>query len=320
MILVTGASGFLGSHVVAYLQACNFDVMPVYFSPNVIIKKNYWSADLSRPDHVAILAQQEKTPTVIMHLAGHIEIALQPHHENPMLSPVPGKENISLLYSANVQATANLIDYALRKNIRKFIFASSQSVYGMPAEKLLQENTLCKPLEYYAATKLACEQMLEVAALQAIDITVLRFPGLYGECRFSGLVHNLCISALQKNEITITASYPLPLDVIHIEDVVLAIYKTLAVSHTGFLRLNIATGEPCSFDILASRISRLVKGCRVTYSSIQQPIVCMDPTKAHELLGWVAVSPDHRLQNMLERLQYAQKNIPDRPKSWLQAS
>jgi nucleoside-diphosphate-sugar epimerase len=224
------------------------------------------------------------------------------------LPPIPGQQNITALYAVNVGATANLVNYCLKVGVKHLVFASTQAVYGMPHD-VLTEQSPCTPLEHYAASKLYAEQLLEVTSKQGLQVTIARFPGLYSECRPSGVVYNFCKAALQKKEIIVACNYPLPLDVIHVQDVVQAFIKMIEIKHQYYLRLNIATGQPCTLNLLADSVAALVPGCRVTHSLIAQPMVTMDTSLAKKILNWQAESQAERLQQMLASIKADQLEL-----------
>jgi len=172
----------------------------------------------------------------------------------------------------------------------------------MPQEDALTEESCCQPLEHYAASKLCNEILLEVASRQGIKVTILRFPGVYGEERKSGVVYKFCKSALIDKKINVVTEFPLPIDVIHIHDVVEAFIKALHHRGGAFTCLNISTGEPCNLNILAVSIAKLVPGCEVQHGYVFQPIVNMQPSQANILLGWKAMPRKVRLQEMLNSI------------------
>lgn len=303
MILVTGAGGFLGSHLVEHLKSMGLNVVPLYHGSEVKITDDRWDADLSSIDHFKKLYEAAQTPDTVIHLAGHIDISLKANPVSPLMPPIPGNEDIQKLYLANVMATVNVLDYCLQKDVKHIIYASSQTVYGTPSSERLTEEAPCIPLEYYAASKLCGEQLLKIATRQGIAVTSLRFPGLYGEKRSSGVVYNYCMSALRNGEIHVEANIPLPIDVIHIDDVVTAIEKVVNFHGNGWTCLNIATGEPCNLNLLADSIAELVPGCKLLYSVIPQPVVCMDASKAYAILEWRALSRRERLSHMINKLR-----------------
>lgn len=301
-ILLTGAGGFLGTHLAEHLASIGMDVIPVFRAAVCKVGSGRWEADLTRPDHILQLREAEVIPDVVIHLAGHIEIALEPDPVSASMPPVPGKENIHELYNSNIMTTANILDYCLHKGVRHIIYASSQTVYGMPAATKITEEFPCVPLDHYASSKLCGEHLLKVGTKQGVSVTALRFPGLYGEKRSSGVVYNFCRSALAKKEIRVDAAMPLPFDVIHVDDVAAAIGKAAGFHGNGWMCLNVATGEPCNLNLLADAVAELVPGCGLKYSAIPQPVVCMDSSKADAVLGWKALPRRERLTAMIDFL------------------
>ncbi len=306
MILLTGAGGFIGQYLWVRLVDMGMHVMPLYHAASVQVSDHQWASDLTCPGHLAELKKAAKMPKTIIHLASYVEIALRAKPESQDASPLPGKENISKIYATNVSATANLLDFCLSTGVRHLIFASSQSVYGMPQSCPLTEETPCSPLEHYAMSKLCCEQLLQVGAQQRLAITILRFPGVFSEVRQSGVVYQFCQQAVWTGQISVKADYPLPIDVIHVEDVADAFIKAVSWGgHEDGICLNIATGEPCNLNLLAETIASLVPACRVVLTPIFQPIVAMDSKRAETLLGWKARPQRYRLAAMLSSMNHA---------------
>ncbi len=122
----------------------------------------------------------------------------------------------------------------------------------------MTEKSGCYPIEHYAASKLCNEIILEVASRQGLKVTVLRFPGVYGEEKKGGVIYNFCKSALIDKKINVVTEFPLPIDVIHVHDVVTAFIKAIHHQEGGFTCLNVSTGEKCSLNILADSIAALV--------------------------------------------------------------
>lgn len=304
MILVTGASGFIGNYLYTQLKSLGLKVLPLDYAADVHVTDQQLECDLACPDHLEKIRKAAEVPETIIHLAGYVDIALRVDPGAPSAPPLPGRENISKIYAANVGATANLLDYCLNSGVRHLIFASSQTVYGMPQSYPLTEESPCNPLEHYAMSKLCCEQLLRIGGRQGLAVTILRFPGVFSEERQSGVVFQFCRQAIQSGEIFVRADYPLPLDVIHLADVANACIK--AASWGGqeeAVCLNVATGEPCNLNILADAIAEHVPGCIVHHSELPQPVVCMDSSKAYDLFGWRAVPRSQRFQAMIETLR-----------------
>lgn len=303
MILITGAGGFIGKCLTSHCKNLGIPCLPLYRSEEIKICKEGWYLDLTNRDHFDLLNELEEFPHTIIHLAGSIDISLKKSENDSLGCPQPGKIDIYNLYYNNVLSTVNLVSFCQQNNIRHFIFASSQAVYGMPQDDVLTEETCCQPLEHYASSKLCNEIIMEVASRQGLKVTILRFPGVYGEERKSGVVYRFCRSALIDNKINVVTEFPLPIDVIHVHDVVEAFVKAIHRPGEEVTCLNVSTGESCNLDILADSVAELVPGCEVQHGEVPQPVVNMEPSRANMLLGWKAIPRRVRLQEMLRSIR-----------------
>lgn len=299
-VLVTGASGFVGTRLVARLKAEGQEVTPLVRAERPHVSTEAIGADLARADHLDAIAGSGLHFDTVVHLAGRVEIALVPG-SHPGAEPRPGLvADLGRLYADNVLATARLVELCERTGVTHLVFASSQAVYGMPkGDEAFVETSPCRPLEHYASSKLACELLLEVAARRALAVTVLRFPGVFSEDRPQGVVRRFCESGITDGLIVSSSAFPLPLDVLHVDDLVEAIGRCLAVPARGFRRLNIATGAPCSLDLLANDVAALIPGCQVKHDGVAQPVVRLDSTKAKRELGWQARPQRDRLSQII---------------------
>ncbi len=290
MILVTGAQGLIGSALCSVLINNRHKVLPLYHSNNI----RAISCDLAKHKHTAELDYMFGVPDTVVHLAGRISNDFD-----------DDQAHFAELYRDNVLATANVLEYCLRVGVKHLIFASSQTVYGMPAGNPLIEDSDCHPIGHYACSKICCESLLWFGAKQGINITVLRIPGIFHENRQSGSVYNFCKQAVETKRITVGADKPIPFDIIYLDDVVNAVNNVVRCGGNNYQCLNIGTGEPCSLNMLANRIAALVPGCCVEHYGVDQPIVLLDTHRAETVLGWKPVPLYERLQQMLGSISYA---------------
>lgn len=150
-ILVTGASGFSGSHIVKYLQANGHMVFAHHGRKNGDLAGN--SAFLSDLPHKA---------SVLVHLAA--------------CSPWP---NVRLSDIAdNVNATRNLIRYARVADVSKIIYFSSISLYGEIKGGFLTEGSPRINPDFYGMTKSLSEELLADSGIPTVS---LRLPGILGK-------------------------------------------------------------------------------------------------------------------------------------------
>lgn len=302
MILVTGATGFLGRSLVVRLLRDGREVLGVSRSGESIAGEAALAVDLTQPNAYEKLGPFGPQIEAVVHLAGRIEIALERNPTDPNRRPNPGPEDTGGLYRDNFLLTVDLAQFCSDHRIPHLLFASSQAVYGMPGVRSLTEGSVTRPLEHYALSKRMCEEFLGLSATRGLSSTILRFPGLYGPGRESGLVYNLIRSALLQEVIQLKIDYPLPLDVLLVDDVVDAFAKAVDTPANGQRILNIATGEPCSIELLAKDIASCLPAVTVEGLIPDQPIVCMDASRATQQLGWRPTPRKVALQAMIQAL------------------
>ena len=170
-VLITGAGGFLGSHLVKHLDG-EFSVTvltrkPIAFRDSI----NEVRVDLSRPDWTDDL---ERGADTVIHLA----------QSRDYRNFLDGADD---MLKVNVQSTVKLLDWAHRNSVNRFILASTGNVYA-PQPRPLTEEDPCEPSSFYAATKLSAELLCRQYANE-MEIVIVRFFGIYGPRQSKNLVH-----------------------------------------------------------------------------------------------------------------------------------
>jgi dihydroflavonol-4-reductase len=166
--VVTGANGFVGSHLVDYLLTKNFEVRCIVRkSSNLrwLENKNVIVFDCGLFDKEG-LREVFKDANFIFHVAGVVK----------------AKDEVGY-FRGNVEATKVLLEVAkeMKKSIRKFLVVSSQTVSGPSSNgKPVNEETECKPMTTYARSKLKQEQVT-LSYKDIFPVTICRAPAIYGE-------------------------------------------------------------------------------------------------------------------------------------------
>ena len=168
--LVTGAAGFIGSHLAEALLEQGHEVLGVdcftdYYDP-ALKEENARALDVRRLD----LASDELDLAGldgVFHLAGQ-----------------PGVRSFGDVFDVylrrNVLASQRLFEAAARDGVR-VVFASSSSVYGAPAVFPTPEQAEARPLSPYGITKLACEHLARAYGESfGLDVVVLRYFNAFG--------------------------------------------------------------------------------------------------------------------------------------------
>lgn len=164
-ILVTGASGHIGSETCRVLRIGGRVILPVDVEPNSA--RGVLACDLRLKDELSRLFQLHPIQTVI-HLAGLLPSAFRS-------DPLRGAE-------VNLSSSFELMRQAVNSGVRRFLFASSMSVYGSsPSSHPLTEDDPATPDEPYGASKRAVELIGETLAVgRAMKFVSLRIARVIG--------------------------------------------------------------------------------------------------------------------------------------------
>ena len=121
-----------------------------------------------------------------------------------------GSLNTQLTEQINYKATIKLANYAKKQKVKRFIFISTQSVYGISKNKTIKESdSNIKPITAYAKTKLKAEKELLKMANDNFLVTILRPSTVHGPSknfRNDIVLNNLCGSAFSQNKIIINTN------------------------------------------------------------------------------------------------------------------
>lgn len=182
-ILITGAAGFIGSHLGEKLLALGHSIIGIdNFDP--FYSKKIKEANLKQLNSSRKFSFYEKDIRNKLSLedvfeSNKIEIVI---HLAAKAGVRPSIDHIGEYYDVNITGTLNLLE-AMRKNgVSKFIFASSSSVYGNNAKVPFSEiDSVDFPISPYAATKKSGELLCHVYNhLYQFDISCLRFFTVFG--------------------------------------------------------------------------------------------------------------------------------------------
>lgn len=195
-ILVTGGSGFLGSHVCDALSEAGHDVVvfDLKQSPYLNSKQNMFIGDVTNKQDIE---NAVKGCDVIYHLAALADI------DEAINRPVD-------TMTVNLMGTVNMLEAARENNISRFVFSSSIYVYSDQGS-------------FYRTSKQACEHLIQdYHDRYGLDFTILRYGSLYGpRADQSNAVYRLITSALEKKRIEYGGNGKEVREYIHIRDAAL---------------------------------------------------------------------------------------------------
>ena len=181
----------------------------------------------------------------------------------------------TLSWEVNVLAAKNLIEKSIKAGVKKFIYASSGSVYGIKTEKNVTEDLDLVPISTYNKTKMVCERLL-LSYRDKIDVYIVRpatVCGLSPRMRFDVSVNMLTLQALKNKQITIMGGNQTRPN-IHINDMI-RVYEHILVNdidqgiyNAGFENISILdlgnkikNKVDCEIKIIESNDPRSYRQC-----------------------------------------------------------
>jgi nucleoside-diphosphate-sugar epimerase len=141
--------------------------------------------------------------------------------------------NEQLTIEVNLMATRMIAEVAKGVGVKRFIFASTCSVYGV-SDEILNEHSALNPVSLYARSKIASERILQEMADEHFSPVILRFGtiyGLSGRTRFDLVVNLLTAKAVFESKITVTGGDQWR-PFVHVDDAALAVFKALEAPQT----------------------------------------------------------------------------------------
>jgi len=197
-VLVIGGGGYIGSALVPRLLAegCSVRILDVmmYGSASIQEALRHPNCELVQADfrHVDVLVKAMRGIDEVVHLGGLVG------------DPACAVDE-ELTIDINLAATRAVAEVAKGAGVRKFIFASTCSVYGA-SDEVLDERSALNPVSLYARTKIASERLLLQLTDDSFQPIIVRFGTIYGisgRTRFDLVVNLLTAKAVLDGEITV---------------------------------------------------------------------------------------------------------------------
>jgi UDP-glucuronate 4-epimerase len=292
-VLVTGGAGFIGSHLVQHLAAAGHEIAVIddlndFYRPELKRRNldeiaargciRFYECDICNAARVAEIFDETR-PEIVFHLAARAGV--RPSLEQPLLYE-----------KVNVNGTMVLLEAARTRGVRKFVFASSSSIYGIANRvPFSEEDTTALPISPYAATKIAGEKICYTYShLYGIQTVCLRFFTVYGPRQRPDL-------AIRKFTGMIDRGQPIPVfgdgstgrDYTYIDDIVQGVIAAgeLECSYEVF---NLGNAHPVDLNTMI----RTIEECLGQKARIERlppqpgdvPITYADISKAERVLAY----------------------------------
>ena len=265
-VLVTGHKGYIGTVMVPLLQKHGHTVIGIdsdlyrnstYGTPPApveeIIKdvRDIERGDLDGVDAVVSLAA--------------------------LSNDVLGDLNPDVTYEINHQASVRLAGMAQELGIRRYVFASSCSMYGAAGDKVLDESADFNPVTAYATSKVRVERDLSQMATDDFSPTFMRNSTAYGvspRIRFDVVLNNLSAWAYTTGKVQMKSDGSPWRPIIHIEDISKAVVAVLSAPrekvHNQAFNVGI-NSENYQIKDLAAMVQETIPDCEISFASDAGP-------------------------------------------------
>jgi UDP-glucuronate 4-epimerase len=298
-LLVTGAAGFIGSHLVQALADQGDEVIGIDnfdpFYPREMKERNLAEVGQGRFDFreqdlldVAALRDLLTPETIVVHLAAKAGV-------RPSLADPVGYAR------ANVTGTAAVVEAARQAGVSQLVFGSSSSVYGDSTPVPFQEDAVAVvPVSPYAATKRAAELFLgSVAPVYGLRVVSLRFFTVYGPRQRPDLaIHAFTRKMVEGRTLTLFGDGTQARDYTYCDDIiagVLAAIRWSARAPIGVETFNLGGNRSIPTEAMVDEIARALKiRPKIEWAPMQPGDVqqtAADLTKSQAVLGYQPKTP-----------------------------
>jgi NAD dependent epimerase/dehydratase len=311
-VLVTGAGGFIGSHLVEALvhAGANVRAFVRYNSrndygrledcePAVLEEVEVFTGDLGNPEAVAGGVEGRE---VVLHLGALIPIPYSYRHPREYVT-------------ANVEGTINVLEASRRLGVRRVVHTSTSEVYGTAQVVPIPEEHVLRPQSPYAASKLAADHLaLSYARSFDTPVVVVRPFNTFGPRQSARAVIPTIISQALTRDVVELGSLTPTRDLTFVGDTAAGMMLAATAEGVEGEVINLGTGKEWSIGQLADDILRLI-GVELEIRSVderQRPPqseverLVADWSKAERLLGWrPAVELEDGLLRVIEWMRGA---------------
>jgi nucleoside-diphosphate-sugar epimerase len=290
-VVVTGAAGFLGSHLCQTLasngaRVVALDNVETGSSANLESLNGgiqIISCDITKKDDLQSYIRDSQT---VFHLAA-------------IASPRACKANFDLAFDVNVVGTKNILSAC--ENGQRVIFMSSASVYGEPAYVPIDEDHPLDGKDPYAATKIMAENLCRnYYQSYGVSVIIVRNFNAFGPRQSPEyIVPTLITQALNDNRIEIWSVKPTR-DLMYVDNTIEALLRIAGSDELGGQVVNVGSGEEIQIGVLAEKVAQICGGVPLVDLNkdvIGSPRLVCDNAKLKETTGWkITVAFEEGLQ------------------------
>ena len=309
--LVTGAAGFIGSHLVEYLLEKGFQVR-AFVRYN---SRDSWGWLDQIKGEVEVFRGDVRDYDSVREAVSHVDVIF---HLAALISIPYSYRTPQGYIKTNIEGTNNLLDAALRNNgLKKFVHISTSEVYGTAKYVPIDENHPYNPQSPYAATKAAAD-MLALTYYRSFDIpvTVVRPFNTFGPRQsLRAVIPTIITQFLTRSGRLSIGNIETRRDFLFVRDTVDGIFKVGLNEDTTGEVVNLGTGKSFSISEVISMVEEIsgisahieIDENRFRPDKSEVEVLQCDYSKANRLTGW---KPDFDLRDGLkETFEWFKENL-----------
>lgn len=299
-VLVTGGTGFIGSHLLSSLKKDGYRATSVSLGPpkrqRFVEDVEYLYCDLT--SKLDVKKKLNRPFDYVVNLSGYVD-------------HTPFSQGGERLINSHFIALQNLIEVLPRKSLQRFVHIGSSDEYGAtlsPQHEELRERAFSP----YSLAKIACTQLLQMLyTSENFPAVVLRLFLPYGPRQnLNHFLPQVITGCLNNEKIPISPGYQVR-DFCHIDDVILAIKTAFSVEEANGHIFNISSGKPISIRDITKMVVNIVGTGNPDFGALrykrkENMSLFADIQKAKNMLHW---EPRFSLEEgLLETIHWFKKN------------
>jgi dTDP-glucose 4,6-dehydratase len=289
-VLVTGAEGFIGSHLVEKLLSIGANV-------TAMVKNNFkedigFLTDMPKNNKLKICMGDLNDYDAVYDLCKNIEVVF---HLGAEISVPYSYKHPRTFVNTNINGTLNVLTSARENKAKRVILMSTSEVYGTPDSIPIKETHTLKGQSPYSATKIAAEKLAESFHLSyGLPVVIVRAFNTYGPRQSSrAIIPTIITQALFKDKILVGNVKPTR-DFNFVEDTAEGLIKAAEEDSLVGEVVNIGTGKEISIGDLTRKILQLTgskatiekEDLRLRPNKSEVMRLCADNSKMKEKTGW----------------------------------
>lgn len=290
--LITGAAGFIGSHLVERAlregaEVTGLDSFDDFYDP--ALKERNLAAAAENPRFRLVRGDIRDRDLLRRLVAERFDVAV---HLAARAGVRPSLGDPALYMDVNVQGSACLLEALRDSPDTRFVFASSSSVYGeRDAIPFREEDDTSRPVSPYGASKKAGEVLCHAwHRVYGLPVTVLRFFTAYGPRQRPDMaIASFAARLLRGEPVPVFGDGRSSRDYTYVEDAVDGIWRAMERTE-GFEIYNLGGAEPTPLAdlvaLLAQALGVEARTERRPWQPGDVPVTCADIGKARSRLGW----------------------------------